>query len=94
MEKTKMNAFLATVIPAAGLEELWSTVLSGWVAPLFIAGVAVFAIFFIKDRKWTQLISFVGIAAVVGVLIFAGPTLFGDGGTLQGVAENAANEIN
>jgi len=89
-----MNAFLATVIPAAGLNELWNTVLSGWIGPLFIAAVAVFALFFIKDRSWTKLIGFVGIAAVVGVLIFAGPALFGDGGALQSVAEDAATQVN
>lgn len=89
-----MNAFLATVIPAAGLSELWTTILQGWVGPIFLAAIAIFAIVFLKDRAWMKLISFVGIAAVVAVLIYAGPVLFGDGGTFQSVAENAATQVN
>jgi len=86
--------YLATVIPAAGLNELWNSLRSGWVTPIFIAAVAIFAIMFIKDRSWTKLIGFIGIAAIVGVLIFAGPALFGDGGALTGTAEKAAKQIN
>lgn len=82
-------------IQAAGLTDLWNTVLKNWVTPLFIAAVAVFAIMFIKDRAWMKLIGFVGIAAVVGVLVFAGGELFGskDSG-LTKVAKDAANQIN
>lgn len=89
-----MDVFLATVIPAAGLSELWTTILQGWIGPIFLAAIAVFAIVFLKDRAWMKLISFVGIAAIVAVLIYAGPALFGDGGTFQGVAEDAATQIN
>ncbi len=84
-------------IPASGggLTSLWSDVLANWIRPIFLAAVAVFAIIFIKDRAWMKLIAFVGIAAVVGVLIFAGDFFFGsaDGG-LTGVAKNAAETIN
>lgn len=89
-----MDVILATVIPAAGLSELWQTILQGWVGPIFLAGIAVFAIVFLKDRAWMKLISFVGIAAIVAVLIYAGPTLFGQGGTFSSVATNAATQIN
>ena len=82
------------VLANSGLRGLWNTVLSDWITPLFIAMVAVFALFFIKDRAWMKLIGFVGIAAVVGVLVFAGGDLFGgkDKG-LTKVAKNAANDI-
>lgn len=89
-----MDVILATVIPAAGLSELWQTILQGWVGPIFLAAIAVFAIVFLKDRAWMKLISFVGIAAVVAVLIYAGPALFGQGGTFQSVAQNAATKVN
>lgn len=78
----------------AGLSEFWANVLTNWITPIFFAAVAVFAIMFLKDRAWMKLIAFVGIAAVVGVLIFAAPSLFGSSGSLKGVAENAAKTIN
>lgn len=82
------------VLANTGLRGLWNTVLTDWITPLFIAMIAVFALFFIKDRAWMKLIGFVGIAAVVGVLVFAGADLFGgkDKG-LTKVARNAANDI-
>lgn len=90
-----MYTFLSTMVLGAGLTELWNDVLSGWVTPLYIAAVAIFAIVFLKDRAWMKLIGFVGIAAVVGVLVFAGGELFGnkDSG-LTGVAKKAATNIN
>lgn len=78
----------------AGLTELWNSIQANWIAPLYIAAIAVFAIIFLKDRQWMKLIGFVGIAAVVGVLVFAGPALFGKDGSLTGVAKKAAGEIN
>lgn len=80
---------------AAGLTDLWKNILSNWITPLYIAAVAVFAIMFLKDRAWMKLIGFVGIAAVVGVLVFAGSEMFGNKNKgLTKVAKNAAKEIN
>lgn len=90
-----MNTILSTIVLASGgLNDLWTTVLQGWIGPIFLAAIAVFAIIFLKDRAWMKLISFVGIAAVVAVLIYAGPTLFGSGGVFTSVAEDAATQIN
>ena len=52
-------------------------IMSNWLGPMFVMAVATFALIFIKDRKFMQLISFLGVASVVGVLLFAGPSLFG-----------------
>lgn len=80
---------------AAGLSELWTKILKNWITPLYIAAVAVFAIIFLKDRAWMKLIGFVGIAAVVGVLVFAGSEIFGGKNAgLTKVAKNAAKDIN
>lgn len=79
---------------SGGLGGLWDTIRTNWLGPIFFAAVAIFAIIFIKDRAWMKLIAFVGIAAVVGVLIFAGEDMFGDSGTLSGTAENLAGQIN
>lgn len=82
------------ILAQGGLNSLWSNLLTGWVGPIFIAAVAVFAIVFIKDRAWMKLVSFVGIAAIVGLLVFFGSDLFGKGGKFTSVAKNQANQIN
>lgn len=85
----------AVEIHAAGISGLWDTILTNWITPIYLAAVAVFAIIFLKDRAWMKLIGFVGIAAVVGVLVFAGKSLFGGkDASLTKVATDAAQEIN
>ena len=89
-----MDAFFIEVY-GAGLTGLWDNILSNWITPLYLAAVAVFALVFLKDRAWMKLIGFVGIAAVVGVLVFAGGDLFGgkDKG-LTKVAKGVAEDVN
>lgn len=76
-----------------GLQGLWDTVLSDWVGPIFIAAVAVFAIMFVKDRAWMKLIGFIGIAAIVGVLVFGGSALFGSDGSLTNVSTDLIDQV-
>lgn len=85
---------LQHVIHAQGLSGFTTTVIDNWLGPVFILGIAAFAIMFIKNRQWTQLISFVGIAAVVGVLIFAGASFFGKDGNLTTAAEDVGRSVN
>jgi len=83
------------IIGNRGLNGFWNNILSNWITPIFIAMVAIFALFFIKDRAWMKLIGFVGIAAVVGVLVFAGGDLFGGKNKgLTGTAKKLADDIN
>lgn len=90
-----MNTLFAVISYVAGLQSLWNDVLSGWVKPLFLAAVAVIAIKFLLNRSWTKLIGFVGIAAIVGLLIFAGDALFGSADSgLTGVAKGAVGKVN
>lgn len=80
---------------AAGIDGLWTNILANWITPLYLAAVAVFAFIFLKDRAWMKLIGFVGIAAVVGVLVFAGRALFGgENATLVKTAADAAKQVN
>jgi len=81
------------LMPMAGLQGLKDSIINNWLGPVFIAGVAAFALLFIKDRSWTKLLGFVGIAAIVGVLIFSGDALFGNDKGLQKVAKNEATKI-
>lgn len=85
----------AVTIPmAGGLSGLWNTIKSNWLAPLYLAAIAVFAFVFLRDRAWMKLISFIGIAAIVGVFVFAGADWFGEGGNLQRVGNELGSQIN
>lgn len=79
---------------ASGLEKLKDTLLDNWIKPVYLVAVAAFAFVFLKDRSFTKLAAFIGIAAVVGVFIFAGDTLFGskDSG-ITGAANSVASDI-
>lgn len=79
---------------AAGLSGLQTTLLNNWIKPVFIVAVAVFAVIFIKDRAWMKLIGFVGIAAIVGVLVFQGDAMFGKEGNLTKTAKDMAVQVN
>lgn len=84
------------IVPAAatsGLQGLWNKLMTGYVQWIFIGAVAIFSLVFIKDRKWMQLLSFVGIAAIVGVLIFGGEALFGKDKGITKAATSVAKEI-
>lgn len=81
------------LIHQGGLSGLWDTIRTDWLGPIVLAAIAIFAIIFIKDRAWLKLIGFVGIAAIVSVLVFAGENLFGESGNLKGVAEGFATDI-
>lgn len=75
------------------MDALTTTIIQQWIGPLVIAGIAVFALIFLKDRAWMKLISFVGIAAVVALLVYGGPALFGSNGSLTTTATNLAGDI-
>lgn len=89
---------MTDIILAAGIKGIQESIIGDWIGPIFIIAVAAFAIVFIKDRAWMKLIGFVGIAAVVGVLVFGGDALFGgsgagSSGTLTKFAETQAQSI-
>lgn len=76
-----------------GLSGIWDSFLNDWLRWIFIGMVAVFAFVFIKDRAWLKLLSFAGIAIVVGVFVFAGDIFFGRDGALTDTATGLAQEI-
>ena len=86
-----MLGLLQTVlvlVPGA-LGELVSTFISDWLGPIFLAAVAIFSIKFIKERQFMQLLIFVIIAAIVGLLVYNAESLFGAAGTIT----EGANEL-
>lgn len=81
------------VVAAGGLKKLQDTIINDWIGPVFILAVAAFGLMFIKDRSWRSILTFVAIAAIVGVLIFAGADFFASDGTLTRTAKNTAKDI-
>jgi hypothetical protein len=76
-----------------GLNGLWGSILKNWISPVFLAIVAVSAFTFIRGQQWTKLLAFLGIAAVVGALIFFGSDLFGQDGILSSMFSHAAKSV-
>lgn len=84
-----------TLIPAAGLENLWETVRDDWLVWIFLGFVAVCALPMIRSKSWRELFGLVAVAVVVGLLLFAGQDLFGsEDATFTKVGKDAADEIN
>lgn len=71
----------------AGLGSLQQTLISNWIGPAFFIVVAGFAIKFIISRQFRELAGFLGIAAVVALLVFNADGLFGTGGIFYKIAK-------
>ena len=78
----------------AGLGGLVNNLKNDWIGPAFLLIIAGVIITFLLQREIRKLIIFVGIAALVGVLIFGGAALFGSDGSLTKVATREAGNIN
>lgn len=86
-----------TLIIGAGLQEIWDGVLANWITPVYLAAIAIGAFMFIRSQQLTKLIMFLVVAAIVGVLIFGGKTLFSgknnDGGSLTNMFTNTGDKL-
>lgn len=71
----------------AGLGELQRNLVSNWIGPAFLIIVAGFAIKFIISRQFRELAGFLGIAALVALLVFSPEFLFGENGLFKSIAE-------
>lgn len=78
---------------AAGLGGVQSNLVSNWIGPAFFIVVAGFAIKFAISRQFRELAAFLGIAAVVALLVFNADGLFGSDGIFTKVADGFANMI-
>lgn len=88
---TIFNSFVS--IDAAGLGGLFETLKNDWLAPIFLAFLAVMVFRFLKNQSWRELVSWLALAVVVGVVIFGGDAFFGQNGRLTNTAENLGNQI-
>lgn len=76
------------------LASAYQTFISGWIAPIFFIIVAVVAIMLLWKRQIRELVIFIIIAALAGLLIFFGEALFGQDGNITGAANKIVKEIN
>lgn len=77
----------------SGLTEIYTDLTSNWIGPTFLIAVAAFSIYFIKNRQFRELGGFLAISAIVGVLVYAGSSLFGSGGTATKATSNLAKKV-
>lgn len=89
----QLNMFAMTVLMGAGLDGIWRDIRANWIGPVFFCAVAVGAFMFLKNQQITKLLVFLAVAAIVGVLIFAGDALFRDGGALTKIFKGTANNL-
>lgn len=75
------------------MQTLSESIIMDWLGPIFLLLVAALSIMFIVKKQWISALSFAGLAIVVGVFIFGGDALFGDGGNLQQVGVDLSGEI-
>ena len=74
-----------------GLGELKNNLIKDWIGPIYLLVVAVVGILIAKEREFRKLAAFLGIAALVGVLVFAGSQLFGNKGALSDTINSTLN---
>lgn len=93
-----MSSLYDASFAASGFSQLKDSFINNWLGPIFILVVAAIAIKFVISRQFRELAGFLAIAAVVGLLVFAGDSIFGKSGYLskmadgigKGVANNSA----
>lgn len=84
---------LSIISAASGLGSLQKDLVSNWIGPVLFIAVAGIAIKFIISRQFRELAAFLGIAAVVGLLVFNSSFLFGDTGIFSGIAKSFSKQV-
>ena len=84
---------MSILLANAGLGELQRTLVSNWIGPAFFIIVAGVAIKFIVSRQFRELAGFLGIAAVVALLIFNAGGLFGTDGIFYSIANSFSKSL-
>lgn len=79
---------------AAGISGVTDSFLNDWVSPIFILVVAATALYFLFNREIRKLLVFLGIAAIVGALVFFGEDMFGKNGSMSKTINKEAQKIN
>lgn len=88
-----MDLLLMMAATDAGLGTLQANLVSNWIGPILFIVVAGISIKFIISRQFRELAGFLGIAAVVGLLVFNAGGLFGANGVFSGIAEGFSSKF-
>lgn len=83
-----------SLIVAAGLQTLGQSLVRNWIAPVFLALIAGISIKFLIDRQFRELFTFIVIAMIVALFVYATPRLFGESGIFTKIGEDAAGQLN
>lgn len=94
MDVLQTMAYDMPVVFGAGLSGVTDWLISDWIRPVFIVVVAGVSLTFLFNRSFRALGVFALIAAVAGVFIFAGDTLFGsESATLTGAVNEGVGKV-
>lgn len=77
----------------AGLEGLRSSLVTQWIGPASLIVIAGYSIYFLVNRNFRMLASFVLIGAIVAVLIYGTDTFFGQNGIFKKAVENNVKSV-
>lgn len=88
-----MDIALTLLGSSGGINKLQGMLISDWIGPAFLLVVAALSIKFVVQRQFRELATFLVIAAIVAVLIFAGEQVFGSGGWFTNLGKSAAELI-
>lgn len=76
-----------------GISTTTTNIAKNWIGPIFILGTAGMSLMFLKDREFRKLISFLVICGIIGLMIYAGDSLFGEKGLFTNMGAGVANEV-
>lgn len=79
-------------ILSGGLGQAVTYLIREWIGPAYLLVVAASAILLLKDRRIREFFSFLLLATLVSVLIYAGTWLVGENGLLTKTFKNAAEQ--
>lgn len=76
-----------------GIGRLQTDIVSNWIGPAFLMAIGGISIKFVISRQFRELAGFLGIAAVVALLVFAPSTIFGPTGIFTKIAKAMSGSI-
>lgn len=86
-----MDTLMLVLASGAGLGNVQNNLVSNWIGPAFFIVIAGISIKFIMSRQFRELAGFIGIAAIVALLIFNAGGLFGTNGVFTDIAKSFSN---
>lgn len=77
-----------------GLSDVQTTVVKGWIGPIFLILLAAGAVIEFRKRAFRTMGALVGIGVIAALLIYFGGDLLGDGGNLTKAGKGIAEKVN